>query len=109
MKAAGEEEAPLRETVEELGGELYKDKADNQLGLNYNGKLYKFSPDMASVTRLSDQTVFTLDRPLYVEGRRSYILLKDLERILGITIRLDAETGTYTTDPPAESDSGTET
>lgn len=109
VKEKGGEEAPLRETLEQLGGELYKDKADNQLGMNYNGTLFKFSPDKASVTRLADNAVFTLDRPLYVEGRRSYILLKDLERILGITIRLDSDTGTYTTDPPTESDSGTET
>lgn len=108
VKDPGEEEAPLRETVEQLGGELYKDKADNQLGMNYNGDLYKFSADKTAVTRLADQSVYTLEKPMYVEGRRSYILLKDLEKILGITIRLDTDTDTYTTDPPAKSDSGTE-
>lgn len=99
---------PLRETVEQIGGELFKDKADGNVVILYNGDQFKISADKTSVTRLKDGTAVALSSPLEIAGRRTQIRLADLQQILGISIRLDKATGTYTTDSPAESDTDTE-
>jgi poly-beta-1,6-N-acetyl-D-glucosamine N-deacetylase len=102
------ESVPLRETVEQIGGELYRDKADGNAGILFNGEQYKLSSDRGSVTKVSDQSVYPLTKPLFIKRNRSYIDLQDLQRILGVSIRFDESTKTFTTASPAESDTDSE-
>ncbi|WP_438446162.1 polysaccharide deacetylase family protein [Gorillibacterium sp. sgz5001074] len=94
---------PLRETVEQIGGELFKGKEDGSLHIGYNGMDYRFRPDKSAVIG-PDGTEIKLKEPLKVMGNRSYIDLQDLQLILKLPIYFDASTQTYTTQPPERSD-----
>lgn len=98
---------PLRETVEQLGGDLYKSKEDGALHIRYNGADYTFSPDKSSVADATGARTH-LKTPLKLHGSRSYIDLQDLQRILKVPIYSDPVTRTYTTTPPERSDVDTE-
>lgn len=98
---------PLRETVEQIGGDLYRSKETGRLSIEYNGQTYTFSKDKTTV-QSSDGIETKLSGPLHVRGNRSYISLQDLEHVLKISIFFDRNTRTYTTQPPVRSEVDTE-
>lgn len=100
----GSQAVRLRETVEQLGGELYVDQSDNKMVIFYNGEKYKINAQSTAFTKLSDNTIYTLQKPLFNKNNYAYIQLTDLQSILQTTILYDEATGTFTCPAPAESD-----
>jgi poly-beta-1,6-N-acetyl-D-glucosamine N-deacetylase len=98
---------PLRETVEQIGGELHKSKEDGGHYIRYNGADFRISDDKTFVTDASG-AVIHLKQPLKIMGNRSYISINDLQAILNVPIFLDSHTNTYTTKPPKRTDVDTE-
>ncbi|MDF2922989.1 MAG: polysaccharide deacetylase [Paenibacillaceae bacterium] len=99
----------LRETLEQIGGELFLDKNDKAVCILYNGEQYKIGQDKHSIVRLRDGKIFQLSEPIHIGGRRMRMSLKDLQQTLGISIVYDPHTKTYIAESPADSDSDTET
>lgn len=98
---------PLRETIEQIGGELHKDKDDGGLYIRYNGAGYRISEDQSYVTDAAGKEI-RLKKPIRIIGSRSYIGLNDLQTILNVPIYFDSGTKTYTTEPPKRTDVDTE-
>ncbi|WP_158560904.1 polysaccharide deacetylase family protein [Paenibacillus contaminans] len=91
----------LRDTLEQIGGELTVDKSDGNKVINYNGQEWKILPGGSAV--LKDNVEIPLSKPLKVVGNRTFISLDDLQKVLGVQIVYNAETHTYTAKLPDES------
>ncbi|GIP38240.1 hypothetical protein J31TS4_15200 [Paenibacillus sp. J31TS4] len=100
------EKVSLRDTLEQIGGDLTKDPADGRLVIEYNGSSWKLEPNSRTVE--SNGETFEIERPLKVSHKRTQISLTDLERILGVRISLDPVTKTFTTQLPTHSEIGSD-
>lgn len=95
---------PLRETIEQIGGDLVKDEERGNLVIRYIGNRHMISRDRSSVTNLETGVSLKLARPMKLMGSRIYVDLNELQRILKVSIYYDSDTRTYTTRAPLESD-----
>lgn len=92
----------LRDTIEQIGGELTVDKSGNKV-IHYNGSDWTLSVKSSEVTH--NGLTAQLSEPLKVEGNRTFIRLDDLQKLLGITISFDPYRNTFTAVLPDESGS----
>jgi peptidoglycan/xylan/chitin deacetylase (PgdA/CDA1 family) len=96
----------LRDTVEQIGGDITVDKAGNTV-IHYNGDQWLVKPNSRDV--MHHNVPLTTDKPIQVVGNKTYISLNDLQKILNLTIFFNPATQTFTTTLPANSDSDMET
>lgn len=92
----------LRDTLEQIGGELTKDKIDGSTVINYNGVQWKVNTGSRDAASRSGK--ITMDNPITIKDGRSYIHLSDLEKLLGFSIHLNPLTQTYTAKLPDTSE-----
>lgn len=96
------DKVPIRDTVEQIGGTLTKDKSDGSIVINYNGEQFRINQNRSQVSM--NGKLIPLSEPIQVSGSRMFIGLDDLQNILGIQIMLDPETQTFTAKPPSRSE-----
>ncbi|WP_409345323.1 polysaccharide deacetylase family protein [Paenibacillus sp. MBLB4367] len=96
----------LRDTVEQIGGELTVDKDDGSTVIHYNGEQWKVRP--GSKSAFKGGVEIPLAKPLKVIGNRTFIGLDDLQMLIGKPIAFNSDSQTYTTTLPDESASDAE-
>jgi poly-beta-1,6-N-acetyl-D-glucosamine N-deacetylase len=96
----------LRDTVEQIGGEVFAG-VGGSLVIHYNGGDWSLIAGSAEVEH--NGHTLLLDQALKVSGRRCYISLRDLEKLLYVKIYLDPVTNTFTTQLPDSSEADGET
>lgn len=99
-----QENVPLRETVEQVGG--YLTQEEGLVIIYFNGERIVVENGGDKVLR--EGKLISLDKPMTVSRGRTYVDLEGLQRILGITIYFDDKTQTFTSKAPAASEIDTE-
>ncbi|WJH36233.1 polysaccharide deacetylase family protein [Paenibacillus sp. CC-CFT747] len=85
---------PLSRTLRQLGGFATQTES-GQLQIQYKDQVYLVSPD--TLTAKSGPSVIRLESPLQERNGKNYILLKDLESILGEKIVFNPNRHVYQT------------
>lgn len=98
---------PLRDTIEQIGGELSVDQGDHSIVIHYNGKEWRVQPNSAEVKYSGG--VLQLDNPLRVIEGKTRIALVDLERIVGTKIEYSDSKRTFKAPSPDHSEIDQET
>lgn len=97
---------PLRDTVEQIGGDMTKDDAGN-LTVRYNGEKWIMRLNSREVTHNGE--TLTMEEPISAFKRRAHISVNDLNKLLGVDIKREAPTGIYTAGLPDSSGKDAET
>ncbi|WP_158289256.1 polysaccharide deacetylase family protein [Paenibacillus flagellatus] len=87
-------DVPLRQTIEQLGGECKKDGAGN-LAINYHGVRMTAKPN-SDVVEKQGQTI-SLKEPIKTKLNRNYIAFGDLETMLGEKLAYNPNTKRFIT------------
>ncbi|GIP33710.1 polysaccharide deacetylase family protein [Paenibacillus sp. J2TS4] len=71
---------PLREAIEQLGGEIVTAPKDKGILIRYEGKEWELNEGSRKV--LHDEQVLSIDQPVQIVGGKAYIRWTDLEELL---------------------------